>query len=112
MFTTVKKTGRPRQPSNNMMVPLSDGFSPADRLAMQPRMTQTHVPAAYAARRFTPRIEAILAERYRLTGNDADTVLSADELAKVAKGADYLVVSVTERVTRAVIEALLPELKV
>jgi len=75
-------------------------------------MTQPHIPAAYAARRFTPRVEATLAERYRLTRNEADTVLSADELAKAAKGADYIVVSVTERVTRAVIEALLPELKV
>jgi len=75
-------------------------------------MTQPTIPAAYAARRFTPRVEETLAERYRLTRNEADTVLSADELAKAAKGADYIVVSVTERVTRAVIEALLPELKV
>jgi glyoxylate reductase len=70
------------------------------------------VPAAYAARRFTPRIEALLAERYRLTRNEGDQVLPPAELAKAAKGADYLVVSVTDRVDRAVIEALLPELKV
>jgi glyoxylate reductase len=67
-------------------------------------------PQAYAARVFTPAVMTAMQQRFGLTVNESDTPLPPAELAAAAKGCNYLFVSVTERVTAEVIDALSPEL--
>jgi lactate dehydrogenase-like 2-hydroxyacid dehydrogenase len=66
----------------------------------------------YAARRFTLAVEKALFERYDVKLNDADAVLAPDKLATEADQCDYLLVSITEKVTSHVIRQLAPKLKV
>ena len=67
---------------------------------------------AYAARRFTQAVEQTMDARYAVTRNMADTALAPEALAVAAQGCEYLVVSLTEKVTAEVIAALEPTLKV
>jgi lactate dehydrogenase-like 2-hydroxyacid dehydrogenase len=67
---------------------------------------------AYAARRFTEAYEQAMDARYTVTRNEADTVLDAAALAQAAQGAQYLFVSLTERVTAEAIAHLAPTLEV
>ena len=66
----------------------------------------------YAARRFTQAVEQAMDARYAVTRNMADTVLDPDALVAAAQGCQYLVVSLTEKVTAQVIARLSPTLKV
>ena len=75
-------------------------------------MPSSPVIRAYAARRFTQAVEQAMDARYAVTRNMADTVLDPDALAAAAQGCQYLVVSLTERVTADVIARLSPTLKV
>jgi lactate dehydrogenase-like 2-hydroxyacid dehydrogenase len=65
----------------------------------------------YAARRFTAAVEQAMDARYAVTRNMADTALGPDALAAAAEGCRYLVVSLTEQVTAAVIARLSPALQ-
>ena len=69
-------------------------------------------PQAYAARIFTPAVMTAMQQRFALDVNESDVPLSPADLAAAAKGCSHLFVSVTERVTAEVIDALMPELKV
>jgi lactate dehydrogenase-like 2-hydroxyacid dehydrogenase len=75
-------------------------------------MPSSPVIPAYAARRFTRAVEQAMDARYAVTRNMADTVLGPDALAAAAQGCQYLVVSLTEKVTADVIARLAPTLKV
>lgn len=78
-------------------------------------MTSAHSDArlpAFAARRFTAAVEAAMRARYELRLNTDDTILTAEQLARAAQGAEHVFVTVTERVTREVIASLSPTLKV
>src|ERR1700679_227573 len=66
----------------------------------------------YAARRFTWAVEKALFERYDVKLNDSDEVLDPDKLATEADQCDYLLVSITEKVTSHVIRKLAPKLRV
>ena len=68
-------------------------------------------PRAYAARIFTDRVMAALAERYDLVVNEGDRPIGGAALAEAARGCTYLFVSVTERVDKGVIDALMPGLR-
>jgi glyoxylate reductase len=65
----------------------------------------------YLARRLPPAVEAEMDRRYELKINEADVVLSTEELIAAAQGCEYLVVSVTELVTARVIAGLVPGLR-
>jgi glyoxylate reductase len=56
-------------------------------------------------------METALSQRYELRLNESDRILSAPELAEAAQGCEYLIVSVTEKVTSEVIIRLAPDLK-
>ena len=79
---------------------------------MNPELSSAPRRRAYAARIFTDRVMAALADRYELTVNEADLPIGGPALAAAAEGAEYLFVSVTERVDAGVIEALSPALRV
>ncbi len=66
----------------------------------------------YATRRFTPAVEQAMDARYQVTRNWADTAMTSDALAQAAQGCEYLMVSLTEKVTAEVIARLAPTLKV
>lgn len=66
----------------------------------------------YLARRFPPDVEAALRDRFDLTVNEDDRILSAEALAAAAKGCDCLFVSATETLPPALFAALAPELRV
>ena len=66
----------------------------------------------YCTRRLPEAIEARLAERYEVTRNEADTLVSAAELAVAAAGCEYLITSAMQPVTREVFVALAKTLKV
>jgi lactate dehydrogenase-like 2-hydroxyacid dehydrogenase len=76
-------------------------------MAEEPKARRTF----FLARHFPPAVEARVAERYNIVRNERGNVLSAAELASVAKGVDYLLVSATETVSREVIAALAGTLK-
>jgi glyoxylate reductase len=67
---------------------------------------------AYAARRFTAAYEEAMTARYAVIRNEDDAVLGPEALIAAAQGAEVLFVSLTEKVTAAVIAALVPTLKV
>ena len=75
-------------------------------------MLQPAAQRLYASRRFTPAVEQAMDERYRVTRNAADTAMTPDALAEAAQGCEYLMVSLTEKVTADVISRLAPTLKV
>jgi glyoxylate reductase len=75
-------------------------------------MPPVAAPRLYAARRFTAGFEQGMDARYRVTRNLADTAMDGAALAQAAQGFDYLIVSLTERVTAQAIAALAPTLKV
>lgn len=68
-------------------------------------------PTAYAARLYTPAVMAAMRQRFILRANEEDRLLAPDDLASAARGSAYLFVSVTERVTSEVIDALSQDLK-
>jgi lactate dehydrogenase-like 2-hydroxyacid dehydrogenase len=67
--------------------------------------------SAYLARFLPPDVEARAAERYTLKRNLTDVVLPPEELAKAAKGCDYIITSAMQSIPRSVFESLSPELK-
>jgi lactate dehydrogenase-like 2-hydroxyacid dehydrogenase len=69
-------------------------------------------PKAYAARRFTPAVEAAMNARYAVTWNQTDSALTPGELAQAASGCDYLFVSPGQPLPAETIAALAPGLKV
>lgn len=76
-------------------------------MAPEPKARRTF----FLARHFPPAVEAKVAERYNVVRNERGNVLSAEQLATAAWGADYLFVSATETVSREVIAALAGTLK-
>lgn len=73
-------------------------------------MTATK-PRAYLARRFTAAVETALRERYDLRVNEHDTILSPEQIAQAAMGAEVLFASATERITADVLQQLAPTLR-
>jgi len=65
----------------------------------------------YAAHRFTPAFEQAMDARYAVTRNLSGQLIG-DGLAAAAQGCEVLIVSLTEKVSAAVIAALAPNLKV
>lgn len=61
-------------------------------------------PRILLTRRWPAEVEARLAERYRVTLNDSDMPMNADALAVAMREQDALCPTVTDRITRAVIE--------
>jgi lactate dehydrogenase-like 2-hydroxyacid dehydrogenase len=71
----------------------------------------TDLPQAFVCRRFPTVIEDRLRERYRLSVNSNDSILSADAIADRAQGSSVLFVTATERIHAGVIDALSPTLR-
>lgn len=69
-------------------------------------------PRAFLCRRFTPAVEAALAERFELVVNEDDSILSAAQISARAQGCHLLFVTATEPVTAEVMAALSPTLSV
>jgi glyoxylate reductase len=67
-------------------------------------------PGAFLCRRFTPRAEEALRERFALTVNDDDSILSPSQIAARARGSEVLFVTATESL-RADTLAQLPRLR-
>ncbi|VTU13199.1 Glycerate dehydrogenase [Variovorax sp. SRS16] len=67
---------------------------------------------AFLCRRYTPKVEAALRERFALDLNEDDTILPPAEIARRARGSALLFVSATEMVDKAVIAELAPALRV
>jgi lactate dehydrogenase-like 2-hydroxyacid dehydrogenase len=65
----------------------------------------------YLARRLPPAVEALMRSRYDVKLNEPDSALSAEELIAAARGCEYLVLSVTEKVTTQIIRGLAPTLR-
>lgn len=68
-------------------------------------------PSAYLCRRFTPAVEAALHERYDLRVNADDSILSPEQIAQAAQGAEVLFASATEQLSAPVLNALSPSLR-
>lgn len=68
-------------------------------------------PKAFLCRRFTQPIESALHERFELRLNEADSILSSQEIAHVAQGCEVLFATATERVTGEVLRQLSPTLR-
>jgi len=68
-------------------------------------------PRAALCRRFTAGVEAALRERYDLRINEADRILSPDQIVQFAQGAEVLFASATEQVNAAVLHGLAPALR-
>lgn len=66
---------------------------------------------AFAARHFTPRVQALLDQRFQLVQPARDAPMTSSDLRAQAKGCAHIFVSVTEQVDAAVINALSPELR-
>jgi lactate dehydrogenase-like 2-hydroxyacid dehydrogenase len=66
----------------------------------------------FVARRFTDRVEAEIARRFEVRRLPGDLPVTADGLASAAAGCSHIMISATERVPAAVLEALAPSLKV
>jgi len=69
------------------------------------------LPRAYLYRRFPVSIEASLREKYQLSVNNEDSILSPAGIARQAQGVSILFVSATERVDASVIASLSPTLR-
>jgi len=67
-------------------------------------------PRAYLCRRFTENVEAALKQRYDLSVNENDRILSPDEVESRAQGAQVLFASATEQITESVLRRLSPTL--
>ncbi len=63
-------------------------------------------PTVLVARRFNPKVLARLRDAYGVIDNDHDRQYGADELVRLAEGADALLISHTERLDAALIERL------
>jgi len=74
-------------------------------------MTAPTLTKAFLCRRLTPSVETGIRERYHLTINEDDSILSSDDITARAQGSSVLFVTATERVTAQVIERLSPTLK-
>jgi lactate dehydrogenase-like 2-hydroxyacid dehydrogenase len=69
------------------------------------------LPGAFVCRRFPSAIEARLRERYRLSVNADDSIMTPAAIADRAQGASALFVTATERIDATVIDALSPTLR-
>jgi lactate dehydrogenase-like 2-hydroxyacid dehydrogenase len=65
----------------------------------------------YLARRLPPAVEAAMQRRYEVKLNESDAVLTQQQLIAQAHGCEYLVVSVTEKLTAQVMDGLAPNLR-
>src|ERR1700761_4622290 len=74
--------------------------------------SQHPAPKAFLCRRYPPKIEAALRERFELQVNREDTILPPAEIARRARESVVLFASATEVVDRAVIAALAPTLRI
>ncbi|MDM0014909.1 D-glycerate dehydrogenase [Variovorax sp. J22P168] len=70
------------------------------------------LPRAFLCRRFTAPVEAALHERFALTMNEDDSILSAGQIAGLAAGCEVLFVTATESIDATVIAALSPSLRI
>lgn len=70
------------------------------------------LPRAFLCRRFTPPVEAALHERFALTLNEDDSILSSEQIARLAAGCEVLLVTATEGIDARVIAALSPALRI
>jgi lactate dehydrogenase-like 2-hydroxyacid dehydrogenase len=68
-------------------------------------------PGAFLCRRFTPDVEATLRERFSLTINEDDSILSPMQIAERARDVEVLFVTATESL-RAETIAQLPRLRI
>lgn len=68
-------------------------------------------PKAYLCRRFTENVEAALRQRYDLSINENDQILSPDEIVNHAHGSQVLFASATEQITESVLHRLSPALR-
>ncbi len=68
-------------------------------------------PKAYLCRRFTESVESALHDRFDLRINDADTILSPDEIVQAAQGAEVVFASATEQLNGSVLRRLSPCLR-
>lgn len=66
---------------------------------------------AFAARHFTPRVQALLRDRFELVQPVLDVPMTSAALLSHAKGCEHIFVSVTEQVDAAAIDGLAPELR-
>lgn len=73
-------------------------------------MNSSPTSRAFLCRRLTPAIEAELGRRYALVVNDDDSILSPEEIARRAAGSSVLLVTATETVNAAIMQALQPTL--
>jgi len=68
-------------------------------------------PRAALCRRFTAGVEAALRERYELRVNEADRILSPDQIVQFAQGSEVLFASATEQINAGVLRGLAPVLR-
>lgn len=68
-------------------------------------------PRAALCRRFTAGVEAALRERYELRVNEADRILSPDQIVQFAQGSEVLFASATEQINADVLRGLAPVLR-
>ena len=66
---------------------------------------------AYLSRTLPADVERRAAERYDLVRNPADTVLGTQELARNAKGSDYILTTAMQPISRAIMQELGTTLK-
>lgn len=65
----------------------------------------------YVSRRLPDAVERVLDERYDVTRNIADTVLTPAELARAARGCHYIITSAMQSIPRSVFDELADSLE-